>query len=292
MFLFVWLKNQWQRIYRRFRPIDNGAGPHETRWPSLRFIGVACNYSGDLQLHGPILDAQSLQRVVAETKVYHLESSSLLTDQVPGLELRDVFRSRLLKGPGADIAIVYFSGHGTQAPSDQVAERDGLDEGLLISAKTFIADDSFTATMRASSELHGTTLIFLDCCHSGGLCDLPFELDADAWRRTSHSIPQESTGGLILALAACWPQELAYESTGQEETRGIFTRALEQYLPSSLHGKSSLKTLLAQIQRSIAEELQPYGLVQSISLRASRPVDLQQSLRQCSAARSTGSCEA
>ena len=77
----------------------------------------------------------------------------------------------------ADSLFLAYSGHGSQLPSDDPDEEDGLDETLMpidVTTAGQIRDDEiFKELVLPLSE--GTQLtVVVDCCHSATMLDLPY----------------------------------------------------------------------------------------------------------------------
>lgn len=139
-------------------------------------------------------------------------------------------------GPG-DVVFFHFSGHGSQARSQDPSEPDGYDETLVPhDARTpgvyDIADKELAALIHQVEQRGAQALLFLDCCHSGGatrgltpaavrrcMADdrarplesyLPATWLGERMARNpgpSHWLPL----GKHVLLAACRDDELAYE---------------------------------------------------------------------------------
>lgn len=87
--------------------------------------------------------------------------------------------------PG-DVLFFHFSGHGTQVPTDDVAdEQDGLDEAIVPTDMNLILDDDLRVITRKIPR--GARLTMLsDCCHSGTMLDhKPRQLTS----QTSRQLP-------------------------------------------------------------------------------------------------------
>ena len=71
--------------------------------------------------------------------------------------------------PG-DTLFFHFSGHGTQIPTDNPQETDGMDEAIVPTDMNVILDDDLRVIVcKLAVGAHFTMLA--DCCHSGTLLD-------------------------------------------------------------------------------------------------------------------------
>ena len=71
--------------------------------------------------------------------------------------------------PG-DTLFFHFSGHGTQVPSDDADETDGLDEAIVPTDMNLIVDDDLRVIV-AKAPLGACLTMMADCCHSGTMLD-------------------------------------------------------------------------------------------------------------------------
>lgn len=174
------------------------------------------------------------------------------------------FREHLrLAGPD-DVALFYYSGHGSQEqapPEFWQLEPDRLDETLVCfdSRQTGhydLADKELAKLIAEVSERGAHMVVILDCCHSGsgtrgdddiGVRRAPTDLrprpiesflvtpaEAAALGRTrSVDAPSDwigHTGGRHILLAGCRSDEEAKEYSGGGQHRGIFSYFLTQTL--------------------------------------------------------------
>jgi hypothetical protein len=67
-----------------------------------------------------------------------------------------------------DVAVVFFSGHGTRVPAaGPGVELDGLDETIVLTDGA-LRDDEVVGALDAVA---GTVILAIDACHSGGFAD-------------------------------------------------------------------------------------------------------------------------
>ena len=121
---------------------------------------------------------------------------SALLDQVHAFDYLQTELNRLvsLTAPG-DVLFFHFSGHGTQIPTDDSEETDGLDEAIVPTDMNLILDDDLRViTCKISPGARFTMLS--DCCHSGTM------LDHKPRQLPTHNSRQLSTGDLPLVNTA------------------------------------------------------------------------------------------
>ncbi len=169
-----------------------------------------------------------------------------------------------------DQVVIHYSGHGGRAKSIYSAaiKPAGFDEAFAptdigTDEGRYLRDLQLVYWLQKFSDKGVTTTVVLDCCHSGGMtrgdavtrgsADIdnavrPAETsDADAvatWQSLTDSVARSgslNSGGLPasdnwVVIAACRPQESAFEYTVDGERRG----ALTYWLMDTLNGSLSL----------------------------------------------------
>lgn len=97
-----------------------------------------------------------------------------------------------------DVLFFHFSGHGTQVPTDDVAdEKDGLDEAIVPTDMNLILDDDLRVIMCKIPRGARFTMLS-DCCHSGTM------LDHKPRQLVSQSSRQLPAGSMPLVNQAPW----------------------------------------------------------------------------------------
>jgi hypothetical protein len=163
-----------------------------------------------------------------------------------------------LLAPGADVALLYFAGHGAAAKNDVVLytqDGDGSDPGVSLS--------SVLGKVQASAVRE--VLIILDCCFSGGAGGIP-QLGGDAAALRSG----------VSILSASRSDQPAAETA---EGRGIFST----YLCGALEGGAADvlgKVTIAGLYSYLSESFGPWD--QRPTFKAN--VDRLHELRLCSPA--------
>ncbi|MDT0401041.1 caspase family protein [Streptomyces edwardsiae] len=155
-------------------------------------------------------------------------------------------------GPG-DTALLWFSGHGTEEPTDAPWEGTGRSQALVCHDSLGdggppLWDTELGALLDAVAARGAHVVAVLDCCHSGGATRTGATVRAVPWRPWW---PRTASGGRDggsqgppprrhTLLAACRPQERAHENVLDGRTRGYFSHALLEALgklgPSATYG--------------------------------------------------------
>ncbi|MCB9434480.1 MAG: caspase family protein [Ardenticatenaceae bacterium] len=205
-------------------------------------------------------------RVSSENGVPKVSIRTLTNEQATRPNVIAAWRTHLQKAGPEDVALFYYSGHGSQQPSPPefwgTLEPDNLDETLVCyDSRTTgwdLADKEMGQLIVEVAERDPHIVVILDCCHAGtgtrhadgeavarriptdqrkrSLAD--FIVNFDQARGVSSrngqfvSLPQ----GKHVVLSACRPNELAQETQLGGEKRGVFS----WYLLDSLQRSGQL----------------------------------------------------
>ena len=127
-------------------------------------------------LDGPVNDVWLMQDGLRSVYGFQdAEIQVLLNEQASKAGIERVFQEWLLNGSSAgDLAVFYFSGHGTQVPDANGDEDDGKDEALLPYDMTpdaghnILLDDELGGWLGKLAEQNVNVVVILDSCFSGG----------------------------------------------------------------------------------------------------------------------------
>ncbi|QAY72074.1 hypothetical protein ET445_00730 [Agromyces protaetiae] len=200
----------------------------------------------------------------------------LVDEQATRDEVIDAFRSHLGQAGEGDVALFYYSGHGSQESAPQEfwsIEPDHLDETLVLfdsrsPGKWDLADKELAVLLSETEASSPHVLVVLDCCHSGSGTRGPLE-DGTAIRRAPldrRARPIEAflpgaarvaEGGAAVSkpavlgdsgwairsprhvlLSGCRSNETSKEVTHEGKARGAMSVALHQALSTSGGGSS------------------------------------------------------
>ena len=196
----------------------------------------------------------------------------------------DGFLHHLSRASQEDIALFYYSGHGSQQrtpPEFWHLEPDRLDETLVCydsrsSGQSDLADKELAKLIAQVGEKNPHTLVILDCCHSGsGTRALPAgdgkvrraptdtrERTIDSFLVTPNEAQQLTTqptrdgtaaGWIIprrgrhVLMAACREDEEAKEIVGNGQPRGVFSYYLCEMLQSAGGSSMTYRDLLKRL---------------------------------------------
>ncbi|WP_210584749.1 caspase family protein [Streptomyces sp. GESEQ-35] len=160
-------------------------------------------------------------------------------------------------GPG-DTALLWFSGHGSERPTDDPREATGWSQALVChdsldeGGQALLLDSELGALLDGIAARGTHVVAVLDCCHSGGATrdgDTVFPgattrgVQWRPWWRTDRTRDGggHGTERSHVLLAACRPRERAHESNLDGRVRGWFSNALLRTLdrlgPTATYGQ-------------------------------------------------------
>lgn len=257
-----------------------------------RSLHIGINYPDTPnELHGCQQDVWNLRDRLSEIGVDFGESRFLVDDGAENTV--DPTRDNILDGlawvsnelEAGDWILVQYSGHGSYEWSNDKGESDGKDE-------TLVPCDVETAGMVYDDEIHnvlfkdlpeGVNVLFLaDCCHSGTVCDLGYQLKAvrngsgyargwwdsypypyNVYFRNIFAPRRETIAEMkavradlckanVLAFSGCKDSQTSKEING----RGAMTYAFLKNFTECFNNKEcvSLATFMKRLDNSIAEQ--------------------------------------
>jgi hypothetical protein len=259
-------------------------------------VGVATYHpAGKINnLTGPVNDVELLTTFLKErVGEERLQPLRLVNEAATREAVIAGFRNHLSKAGPNDVALFYFSGHGSQVMSPpEFVETDRLNETLVLydsrssSTSWDLADKELRYLIWELSQRGPHIVVILDSCHSGT------GTRADGVRRTARDIRQrpfdtydiipeaerqrlvkamgpagsrrgfaELPVGKHILLAACQDEELAVEQLFQKRngTCGVFTHYLLEVLGQSQTPTYNdlWRTVHSTVQRRVASQ-HPY----------------------------------
>lgn len=219
-------------------------------------VGIDSYLGGVRNLSGCVNDVKAVEELLPALLGDDAEfvPDTLLNGDATRDNIIAKFRSHLGKAGAGDVALFWYSGHGSQQPSALPFEPDGLDETLVcadsrLPGKSDLADKELNVLVREAGRNGAEVLVVLDCCHSGsgvraldegGVAVRRIEMDTRMpqgylngvqARTTRHTSGWEDADEAnYVLLAACRSDETAKEVKVGRVTRGAFSAAMEQAL--------------------------------------------------------------
>ncbi len=219
------------------------------------------DYDDMKRLDGCVNDVNALLPLLSRNEDnspnFNCQARTSAADRVDRRNLLEAIDALL--APGADVALLYFAGHGAEVENDVVlVTQDGRDHDLGVSLSNVLA--------KVQASPVREVLIILDCCFSGGAGGVPQIGGNVAALRSGVSI-----------LSASRADQTAAETA---EGRGVFST----YLCGALEGGAADvlgKVTMAGVYAYLSESFGPWA-GQRPTFKAN--VDRLHELRLCSTA--------
>jgi hypothetical protein len=269
--------------------------------PKLYALIVGINdYRADLVLQGQVTfpalggcvaDALKVQRYLKTDTAFDPQIVLLQDSEANKASVVQAFQEHLGQAKEGDVALFYFSGHGTQEWADTTVwkhETDGRLECIACHYDEQMVDEFLLSDKELRYLIHGLSakkphiVTIFDCCHSGDntrngtLVQTVFKKDAPREKRipfafkkrlwnqfvfgqsiSADAIRQQGDAlalpeGTHVQLAACESDESAMEVAGE----GVFTKTLLSVLRASAGDLSyySLRSRVRQYLRNVFEQ--------------------------------------
>jgi Caspase domain len=170
-------------------------------------ILIGINYSGDNQLYGCINDVIQMKSILID--IYGFQDGDILTlrdDDPTNMPTKRRILSELVNivQSAPEFIYIHYSGHGTNITDTNKDEKDGRDECIVPSDHSesgIISDDELNMTLVG---IKSTGIAVFDCCRSGTILDLPFEL--------INAANAVTTSGGLYCFSGCLDNQLATET--------------------------------------------------------------------------------
>ncbi len=227
-------------------------------------VGIDSYLGSVPALQGCVNDITAIENYLREridTKKYQINIKKLLNEQATRKAIIEGFEKHLEQAESKDIALFYYSGHGSQEPTPPEfwhLEPDRMDETIVCydsreEGGWDLADKELAYLISKVAEKDPQIVLIMDCCHSGsgtrdtvpkqGLRHSP--ADKRARKIEDYICPFEDTQSFIkiptsgaseiprsgwklqaarhIVLASCQDLELASEYSGNGQQRGAFS---------------------------------------------------------------------
>jgi hypothetical protein len=194
---------------------------------------IGINYpNSPFPLKGCIHDIERTAHILTTKYGYRPEHIVSLRDDSPDSAkqptreniLKQLYAITHDKTPGLSEIWIHYSGHGSQVRDTSGDEQDGKDEVLVPSdylAKGMILDDEISNMVK---DVACPTILIIDACHSGSMCDLTYGVSVDVPRRRFNRF-QNSTRVLsnphILSISGCGDTQTSADAYNPELKKGV-----------------------------------------------------------------------
>lgn len=159
-----------------------------------RAVLVGINYKDtDLQLRGCINDVRNMTQMLTTNFGFDKENVKLLTEEDTTRPTKTNIIENIVwltkETKAGDTIVFYYSGHGSYIKDTSGDEVDGKDEVLVpldYESEGYISDDMLFDYLLKPLQAGVRVFLMTDCCHSGTLFDLKYNLNSMASYKTTE----------------------------------------------------------------------------------------------------------
>lgn len=238
---------------------------------------ISRNPGFSVGLPGPQNDIAHMREML--TKRYGIKPQdikTLIDSQATHNEIKSAITGWLADGvQSGDVAILYYSGHGSSLPDENHDEADGKDEALVCndynpqspSVNQFVVDDELSEWFNSITQKGAKMVFIADCCHSGTISRDIVKTSMSKYLRPSASLVKKMGGwpaaksvitkeasqddsSNVILLAACLDDQTSQTAMFPGGWMGAMTYKLVDYL-DHVNNNPSYQELASYLQRAI-----------------------------------------
>lgn len=207
---------------------------------------IGINYIGSkYELKGCIPDAFLIQDLLQKKGYKDLTVLTDLTEIKPTKEnIISSIEKIISEVKEGDELFFSFSGHGSFIKDKNGDEIDGKDELFVTLDMKGIIDDEFVKIFQKIPK-NIKTIVFMDCCHSGTLLDLPYSLYKSKFKTIQNN--KNKFNAPILLISGCRDNQYSLETKINGKPQGYLTFTFCSIMKNT--NQISLDYLLLKIHR-------------------------------------------
>lgn len=185
-------------------------------------ILLGLNYPGTrFRLSGCVNDVRNGQRYLKK----HNYDTKLLIDRNVSKNYNVLEALEELAKSDADKVFFHYSGHGTRKRDQNGDEADGWDEVVFSKDGVEISDDDICKVVQS---IKGKTVFLIfDCCHSGSIVDLPFQLNPNG---SVDKVNSKKFNSDIICISGCKDHQTSADITEGNVSYGALSKTLYDLL--------------------------------------------------------------
>jgi hypothetical protein len=211
---------------------------------------IGINYTGsDHPLNGCINDIGNINNLLMSKYGYDSSNIVVLTDNTtkkPTLSnIQSSMKSLVSNCAAGDVLFFYYSGHGSQMKDTTGKESDGMTEVIVpidYNSAGVISDDWLRANMINVLPSGVKMWAFTDCCHSGTMLDLKYNVTCDSsytkgavsnsivyntneWTNKFSYTYENSTDSVadVYMFSGCFDNQTSADAYLKNKAQGAFT---------------------------------------------------------------------
>lgn len=233
-----------------------GEGWQYHRMRTVYALLVGIDKYSEKPLRGCVNDVRAAEDWLLRQSNLFSKIQMLCDEQATKAAVTEGIASHLGRSGPGDTALLWFSGHGSRKESDDPRSANGRSEALVCydsqqaGGQPLLQDTELGALLDGIAGRGAHVVAVLDCCHAGGATRESASgtrTRGVAWQPWWRTAGSRDGGGQgpephrHVLLAACRPQESAYEDVFDGWYRGCFSHALLGALhrlgPTTTYGK-------------------------------------------------------
>jgi hypothetical protein len=209
---------------------------------------IGMNYYGSqYELHGCINDVLNMKNILVKHFNFPEDSLKILCDDEISTDLptRDTIiyymKTLIENAKSGDVLVFHYSGHGVQVRDTHGDEPTGFDEAIVPIDYLYngiISDDIIFNDLISQVPEDVKLVAFFDCCHSGTICDLEYNVkysspfkattDISQWGNDFFFWEENPKGikGIVNMYSGCYDEQTSADATIDMTKQGAFTFVL------------------------------------------------------------------
>lgn len=222
-----------------------------------RALLIGINYTGTNDaLNGCINDIQNINDVLTKRCGYDAKNIRILTDNTTVKPTRAQIESHVTwlarDCKAGDTLVFYYSGHGSQITDRNGDETDGKDDVIVpldYKNSGIISDDWMFLNLSSVLPSGVTLWSFTDCCHSGTIMDLQYNLQCNSvyrpgklpktleyntaeWTNQFSFVTERSrvTSADVYSFSGCLDPQTSADAFIRNQAQGAFTACLLEFI--------------------------------------------------------------
>jgi hypothetical protein len=232
--------------------------------PIKKAVLIGIDYVNTSQmLYGCQNDVNNMRKILINkykfnpTNIYALTDSGFKPTRANIINAINWLISNIRNG---DTLFFHYSGHGASIFDSSKDETDGRDEVIVpldYARNGIITDDWLYQNMARRIPAGVRLFSFFDCCHSGTICDLRYNLQykrqpkvpitpsinnyiKENWLNNYDMLIEGSsdTNGSVYMLSACLDNQYAQETVINNQAQGAFTQTVIEVLNNNTNTTS------------------------------------------------------
>ena len=227
--------------------------------PHKKALIVGSNYFGENALRGCLNDCANIHDLLVgvfgfnDANILKLDDANMLPNKT---NITREFAKMLSLANDGDILFFHYSGHGSQVPTGDARETDGMNEVIMTNEGDhldIITDDEIKQMIADNLKSNATLFALFDSCHSGTAMDLKWEYDETKrdFVENANDVQIKMPGNVVM-LASCKESELSADFYIDFENQGILSYAFIKCVRQN--PSRSIADLLKAIRANMSDQ--------------------------------------